>query len=417
MTTASAPAIRQLPSWIDAFVEYTDGLPTPLEFRQWAAISTLASLLERRVWVTSARQPVYPNLYTLLVGPPGVGKSKAISTMQDVIRQLTLPGRQLHIAPDDMTPASLIDNLAKAGTRLVMSDKELFEYHTLSIGASEISVLLPQHDMQFISKLIHFYDSPDHPFEESRRGTREHPTIIPKPQLNILAGTTPSYLGHLMPEQAWTMGFTSRVILIFAGNAPELDLFAPAEDSRKKAALWLKIMHDAKIIAQQFGEIKWTEGAMEIVTNWYRGGLQPVPDHPKLMTYNARRLIHAMKLITVATMSSNSQQMLVTPETAATGISWMLHAEQVMPEIFKDISANQSGGAGSAMTELHYFAMREFNKNGNNAIHVSRLIVFLGARVPSYQVMQIIDLAERSRLLERVAGTQDMFIPKSRMVS
>lgn len=416
MTTASASATRQLPSWIDAFVEYTDGLPTPIEFRQWAAISTLGSLLERRIWVTSARQAVFPNLYTLLVGPPGVGKSKAISTMQDVLRQLDLPGRSLHIAPDDMTPASLIDNLAKASTRLVMSDKELLEYHTLSIGASEISVLLPQHDMQFISKLIHFYDSPDHPFEESRRGTREHPTIIPRPQLNILAGTTPSYLGHLMPEQAWTMGFTSRVILIFAGEAPTLDLFAPQEDSRKKASLWAKILHDAKIMAQQYGEIKWTEGAMEIVTNWYRGGLVPIPDHPKLLTYNARRLIHAMKLITIASMS-NGGDMTISADDAATGISWLLHAEQAMPEIFKDISANQTGGAGSALSELHYYAVREYNKGSNRPLHVGRLINFLGSRVPAYQVMQIIDLAERSRLLERVAGTTDMFTPKSRMES
>jgi hypothetical protein len=240
--------------------------------------------------------------------------------------------------------------------------------------------------------------------------------VIPKPQLNILAGTTPSYLGHLMPEQAWTMGFTSRVILVFAGEAPELDLFAPKELNSRKASLWAKILHDAKILSQQFGELTWSEGAMEIVQTWYRGGLQPVPDHPKLLTYNARRLIHAMKLIIIASMS-NGGSMVVSADDAATGISWLLHVEQGMPEIFKDISSNQQGGAGSALTELHYFAMREGNKNGNKPIHIGRLINFLGSRVPAYQVMQIIDLAEKSRLLERVAGTQDMFVPKSRMES
>ena len=64
--------------FVDAFVALTDERPSPEIFRKWAAITTLSGALEKRVWCTTKAGPQFANLYTMLVAPPGIGKSQAI---------------------------------------------------------------------------------------------------------------------------------------------------------------------------------------------------------------------------------------------------------------------------------------------------------------------------------------------------
>ena len=61
--------------FVDAFVALTDERPSPELFRKWAAITTLSGALEKRVWCMTKAGPQYANLYTMLVAPPGIGKS------------------------------------------------------------------------------------------------------------------------------------------------------------------------------------------------------------------------------------------------------------------------------------------------------------------------------------------------------
>ena len=62
-------------SWIELFVEQTAETASPPIFRKWAAISAVAGAMERKSWIVTRGTPLYPNLYIILIGPPGVGKS------------------------------------------------------------------------------------------------------------------------------------------------------------------------------------------------------------------------------------------------------------------------------------------------------------------------------------------------------
>jgi hypothetical protein len=88
--------------WITSFVEATDHLDSPQLFRKWAAINALSAALERKVFLRVQHRQLFANLYTLLVGPPGVGKTTAIEFARAVFDL-----SRLQLAPPKVTRESL----------------------------------------------------------------------------------------------------------------------------------------------------------------------------------------------------------------------------------------------------------------------------------------------------------------------
>src|SRR5712671_1750493 len=84
MTNGSAR--RRCQSWIESFVEETEGLESPEIYRRWAAIVALGAVLQQKVWIQSRKGCLFPNLYAFLVGPPGIGKSQSIGAIGKYLR-------------------------------------------------------------------------------------------------------------------------------------------------------------------------------------------------------------------------------------------------------------------------------------------------------------------------------------------
>ena len=95
--------------FVDLFLDYTEQISSPPIFRLWAAIAGVAGALERRVWVKALPQCTYANLYVLLVAAPGIGKG-----VIDEITRIWRKVPRLHLAPDSVTSASLLDSLMEA---------------------------------------------------------------------------------------------------------------------------------------------------------------------------------------------------------------------------------------------------------------------------------------------------------------
>src|SRR5882762_4763491 len=93
---------RRCISWIQSFVEYTSNLESSPIYRKWAAITVLSSVLQQKVWL---RTNLKPNLYTFLIGHPGIGKSRTINAARGFLRELP----EHHLGATSMTMAALVD--------------------------------------------------------------------------------------------------------------------------------------------------------------------------------------------------------------------------------------------------------------------------------------------------------------------
>lgn len=386
--------------WIEGYLRFTAGTPTPDLFRLWSGITTLASSLERRCWVVTAGKILFPNLFTLLVGPPASGKTIAI----DPAKEILMDAQKFKLAPDNMTKAALVDVLENANG-FVTTPEGIIEQHPLSVYISELGVFLPQHDLEFLGVLNYIYDNPPSYREQRRHSNAGKEKQIIKPQLNILAGAQPSFLASLLPEEAWGMGFTSRLIMIYSNSAPKTSLFAERDPQRPLKETLVKRLVE---LSQLRGQFKFERSAAELLQNWHNEGCPPVPEHYKLQHYNGRRIIHTLKLCMIAAVSEGASDLVIKHEHVQRAMEWLVHAEALMPDVFNDMTLKSDA---QVIQELHFFMWKEFQRS-KRPMHEARIIQFLSSRIPSEKILRVIEIAERSNVIHRQVSTK-LYIPRA----
>lgn len=373
-------ASRRCRSWIESFVESTAYLESPKIFRRWSAISTIAAVLEQKVYVTSASKPLYPNLYCALIGHPGVGKTRSVFAARDYYLETPEP----LIAPTSMSASSMIDAMAKSKRNIIRMPEGPLEYNTLYITADELSAFMHKYDEEAIGTMSHFYDP--RPFGQTRRGNDIN-IRIKSPQLNLIVGTTPSNLLKYMPDTAWEQGFTSRIIMVFSDERITGDDFAQYE-----TALNPDLIHDLNAISGLVGKFEVTPEYRTCVQNWRHEGEPPMPSHPKLIHYATRRRVHLYKLSMVSAID-HSDVLVLTKNDFNRAMTWMCAAEETMPDIFK---AGAGNADAKAMDEIYHFVMVA----GTRGPVPERKIIDLAKRmVPLHSIDRVIKIMEQSGMI------------------
>lgn len=401
MTTGKEPSTRREQDWIESFLDYTEGVPAPRIFRLWCGITAVAATLERRVYVHSAGEKLFPNLFVLLVAPPGVGKTQAIKRVADLWKQIP----DLHIAPDNVTKASFVDSLVQAKRTIVRSPTELLEFHSMQVAADELGVLMSAHDLDFLSVLNKLYDNPSQ-YDERRRTIKE-PIIALEPQISVLAGTQPGFMASIFPEEAWGMGFTSRLIMLYSATKQKVKLFGDNKASPTKRK---NLIHDLNCMMQLFGGFKWTPDAATAIEIWNDSvSDKTAPGHSKLEHYNQRRIMHLMKLCMVSA-ASRGNELLITMADFERALAWLMEAEETMPDVFRNMTQKSDT---QTLQELHFFCWSLYSKGNKQPIHEQKLVNFLSTKVPTDRIEKILDIADRAGIVKRQAGTT-LWVPATK---
>lgn len=387
--------------FIDKFVEFTEERPSPEIFRKWAAITTLSGALEKRVWTMTKAGPQFANLYVMLVAPPGVGKSQAINPAEQILKAT----KKFFVAPHSVTAAAYVDALAKSARTFLLPDNKMLQYHHLFVFAAEFGVFMNSHDLGFLSLINNLFDHIDC-YREERRHSLKEPIDIPRPMTTLLLGSQPGFLATILPESAWTMGFTSRMLLVYSSTAPDVPLFGTYKNQDKLQGELVRKLEDA---SEYYGEMMWEKKAIEEMVKWQKADFGPVPDHPKLSNYLPRRgKIFAVKLAMVSAMS-RGEELAVRLQDVERARGWLLEIEALMPCIFRDMIMRSDD---QVIEEVFQFSFSLFFKN-KQPIPEATLLRFLSQRTPAEKAEKILSLMEKSGMFERIAGT-DSYVPRAR---
>ena len=183
----------------------------PRGYHGWASLSLIAALAEKRVWFEKFKgSKLYPNIYTLLIGPSGIGKGGAIGHAMRILKAADLDP-PLNIYRGSTTHAHLEDVLGKP---IIVEDEYVYPPSQLWLIMDELANNLGDTKLaeRFIKMMTELFTG-DY---DISGGTRTHGSRkIESPCVNWFAGTTVDWLFDAISRKEVFSGFTARVFFCF----------------------------------------------------------------------------------------------------------------------------------------------------------------------------------------------------------
>lgn len=311
-------------SWLDAYLAYTAESESPEEYHLWVGISAIAGALRRRVFFDMGYFLLYPNMYVVLVGPPGRCKK---STAMRVGRQMLgqVPG--LEFTTDSVTRERLIQDLTQAH-----KDGQ----SAMTAYSSEFASMLTSSGMDMVVFLTDIFDCP---MEWSHKTKAGGTNKIKQPFLNLIAATTPAWISTAMPLDTVGIGLTSRIIFCFQ-DTPRIKPPFP-ELSEAQIMLSDMLIRDLTAISVMEGQFTLAADAKAWYTEWYTQHIQMpnITGDPRLSGYYERKPMHLLKLAMIVSASMKNETTL-SLEDMQLAMGLFDKVEKWMPKVFASVGKN-----------------------------------------------------------------------------
>lgn len=327
---------------------YTDGLTSPDTYIDFGFYYTIAACLQRRVWLPPSHMPVFPNLYIVFIGPPGVGKGLVIGNVGRMIkfhkRNNPYESRKPVVDPvaDAAGDASLAETLAQVDYNTaqlgathtpkniekpllfpVAADATSFEALTMAIAASlrhvshvkvdpiterkmqgiythssicftlsELSSLFRKKAEDVVRFLQITFDCEDYKKDTKTQGTDR----IKNCCVSLLGAATQEFMVKLYKDDLANEGFASRTIFIYEPRDRKTAAFIPELDELQKKCE--KDIQDHILnLSKLYGQVNMSDEVRDFIESWHRKAQIERPNlSDSLRYYYARKKIHLMKL-------------------------------------------------------------------------------------------------------------------------
>lgn len=293
---------RKVKDWISGYLEFTENSEPPELYKEWVAISVVASCLQRKVhlvWDT----PTYPNMYIVLVGPSGrARKGTAMAPGLDMLQDLGT----INLAAESITREALIQELERSSGTEITDEGEMIAHCSLTIYSPELTVFLGYDNKQLMIDLGDWYDCRKRWKHTTKTQGKEDILGV---WVNMIGATTPELLMESMPAVAIGGGLASRMIFVYQDRkGKNIPLpFLTEQDFLLRHDLML----DLERIRSMKGEFSLSEDFLQIWVPFY----ETLDDNPpfKDETFNAyfsRRAKHLLKLCMIISASEGDSMEL-----------------------------------------------------------------------------------------------------------
>lgn len=349
---------RHYENWLKAFIDYASFGEAPLKMLFWTGVSTICGALRRRVWLDMKYFQWVPNMYIIMVAPPGiVSKSTTANVGMNLLRRV----EGVSFGPDVVTWQALIESLAKS-TELVV-DEDTGEYLPMScvtIASDEFGTFLNPDDREMVDVLVSLWDGKRGSFTKVTKMSGND--SIENPWINIIACTTPAWISGNFPEYMIGGGFTSRCVFVYTDSKRQEIAYPDEHVPPEFLEMQSKLVWDLEIIAALCGEMTLSPEARDWGREWYKAHWRNPPSGLNLEQfggYLARKQTHMHKLAMVIS-AAQGNSLIITPEHLSFAEESITALETDMPKVFQRIGQDKvSIGTAEILERLSHGKMKK----------------------------------------------------------
>jgi len=328
-------------SFLTNYREFTKGTEAHPTYHTFAGLVALSSIVSRRVWIEQGYFKVFPNLYVVLVGPPGNRKTSAMDIAHDLIRAI---GNIPFSAEKTSKEKLVLDILAQE--RQIDSfpaDHPQKIYTPMTIFSSELSEFLGADSSGMINFLTTIYDRKVYDSRTKNKGD----VAIVGPYLTLISCTTPDWITTYLRSDVISGGFSRRAIFVLE-TAKAGRITFPKVTAEAKVA-WDKIIAHAAKLSKISGEFKWDPEAATFYDNWYQK--LEMPTDETVVGYYETKHMQLLKISMLIALS-DSTDLILKKEHLLFGLDLLKLAEENLARVFAGIGRNELNAAASKVLDM-----------------------------------------------------------------
>ena len=331
-------ADRLLSDWLKSYQQYTSSLESASLYSAWAGVVAISSVLQRKCYIEwEFGEATYPNIYVVLVGPPGCRKGTALAPVAKMLKDLGVP-----LAADSGSRQALIRKLIRSSQSVMLpgsttdpGNTKMMVHCSLTIFSRELSVFIGKDNFDLLQTLCDWYDCPDPWIYETVARDEE---AIYGICVTLFGATTPDMIKLTLTKEAIGGGFPSRVVFVYADRNAKANPWPFMTDVERR--LQESLLRDLESIASLSGRFSVTESFADLWIPWYlKTAEEPVFKQGMLTYYNTRRPKNLLKLCMVMS-ACRANDMLITGEDFKRALELLAATEVHMPKVFSGIGAN-----------------------------------------------------------------------------
>lgn len=351
--------MRNYDNWIDGYIQFTSNTEPATLFRKWVAISTIASCLQRKVWIDWHTR-IYPNFYVVLVGPPGdARKGTSMEPMYNFIRELNIK-----TTAQSNTWQQMIVEIKKAESAGINTVEGYLPGHSsLTVFSKEFSNFLGLGNNELITFLTDWWDNP---VTWDRRTKNSGEYALSNIWLNIIGATTTDLLRAMLPSSTVGSGLLSRIIFAYSPGIEKLvalpHLVKNQETGKYDPAprvedvtddTFRRLLADLADIHTFDGAFKLTSEAVAFYVQWYEANhLNRHRFTGPLVYYPARRQVHLLKLsLIISAASVTNRPKVITLDHITLADKILCETEERMPKVFSGFGASDKAAIVAAILD------------------------------------------------------------------
>lgn len=335
---------RHFAHWLKAYLEYTAASEAPDAFHFWTGVSTIAGALRRHVWQEQHLFQWIPNFYIIFVAPAGIAtKSTTLNLGMGLLEQID----GVHFGPESGSWQGLGDALQASATHFPWPGDKITGpendnvMSAVTVAASELGTFLRPDDEHGMSFLTDTWDGRKREF--AHRTKHSGSIAIPRPCLNLIGATTPSWLQRNLKENLIGDGLLSRIIFVYADQKRKyVSLPSRHIATQDFIATGKKLVEDLKKISTLIGEYAFEDEVSRVggwMDVWYHNHHSSRAIHMASERYGgyiARKQTHLVKLAIVLA-ASKRDNLLITKEDMVESDIILTSAEHSMIRVFESV--------------------------------------------------------------------------------
>lgn len=295
-------------NWHEVFAEcvlpHTDA---PANFITWAGLSFIGAALKNHVFFEISTYTLYPNMFVVLVAPPGIGKGTAMNIITGMNNENKL-NKIVNTLSDRITAEKIIETIADGwsaaphmapGGQMIIPSKE----HSCLLFAEELRTLLGASEWM-LTFLEQAWSQTTFDYQTKNKGS----VFIDNMCCSLLAASVPDFLRNVNREASMviTGGFSSRCLFVYA-ETPSQDntWLEPLKKNKKSTALWDNLILDLKEITKLRGEFTADTAArihLDLFLKRMRVSVTS-EESEAIANFKARLKAHALKLAMIFSAS------------------------------------------------------------------------------------------------------------------